>query len=228
MLCSKGWMNMEKIITVQGTGCARVRPDQIECTCTLTAPNPDYAKAMATADAWMDELRIALAAVGHDPDALRTSSFRVRSEYENRRDKNGEYQRVFVGYACVYELHLTFALDLNRLADTVDAVARCAAHPELGIAFTVRSTDAARQTALADAAQHARRTAEALCAAAGAELGALLRIDACAEPLDNASPTRFEFSQDLMRTPAKMRACADVSPEDVALTESAAFTWAIE
>ena len=109
---------MEKIITVQGTGCARVRPDQIECTCTLTAPNPDYAKAMATADAWMDELRIALAAVGHDPDALRTSSFRVRSEYENRRDKNGEYQRVFVGYACVYELHLTFAIDLNRLAAT--------------------------------------------------------------------------------------------------------------
>ena len=93
------------------------------------------------------------------------------------KDRQGNYKREFVGYACSYRLKLAFDFDSKQLAKVISAIADCGAKPELSIAFTVRNPSAVSEKLLISATENARAKAEILCKASGSTLGQLLNID---------------------------------------------------
>lgn len=78
---------------------------------------------------------------------------------------------------------------------------------------------------LVSAAQNARAKAEVLCRAAGCGLGELLNIDYNWGELNIYSSTRYEMEQSLM---VREASCApEIEPDDVYVSDSVAFTWAL-
>jgi uncharacterized protein YggE len=92
--------------------------------------------------------------------------------------------------------------------------------------FTL-SDSGAIQTALLDsAAKNARKKAETLCAALGAKLGELVKIDYNWSEIDIYSHTRYG-SGIICGAPAPGCAAPEIDPEDIKLNDTATFVWQI-
>lgn len=211
----------QRTIAVRAVGKAAVRPDTIFIPITLTAEDSAYQKTTALADERYGALKEALSACGFAADALKSIGFSVDTRYESESD-GGVYRQRLVGYTCTHNLQFEFALDMAVLRRVTEALSGSAAEPSYSIRFTVKDREAPTRAALSDAAKNARARAEALAAAAGVSLGVMIRIDhACGE-------AAF-FSETQMDVPAAARKAyaAEIVPDDVNVTESAAFVWEI-
>ncbi len=218
---------MSRTITVKGTGRISLKPDLTVVTMTLTSLNKDYDKSMAEAADRLSQLRAALVAIGFSGEDLKTTNFNVNTEYESQPDKNGRYRSVFKGYACRHGLKLEFGFDTKRLSAVLSAVAGCIAEPELNIRFTVKDREAAADELLRSAAGNARHKAEVLAAASGVRLTQLLAVNYDWADVNMYSRTEYAMDRKCMAMPA---GGVDMSftPEDVDLSDSAAFIWEIE
>lgn len=217
---------MDRTITVRGTGKVSLPPDQVEITLTLTAENKNYDKAMAAATKQLEDLRAALAAVGFGKDDLKTANFDVSTRYDYRHDSLGNGKRVFLGYACIQGLRLTFPFDTVRLGATLSAISSCTAEAELNVRFTVADPSAVSDALLRSAAESARSKAEVLAAASGVRLGDLVKVWYSWGDRDFASPTAFAMGNGLMKA-ERAKVSMDFAPENIDLTDQATFTWEI-
>lgn len=219
---------MNRTITVKGTGKLSVKPDYTVISLSLHSVNKVYAKAMEKASESIEALRGALEAVGFDRETLKTTYFNVGTEYGSRRDKNGNYQQYFVGYAVNQGLSLEFDFDTARLADTLGAIAACVAEPQLNIAFTVKDKDAVSTALLEAACANAREKAKTLARASKVKLGDLLTVDYNWGNPDLTSPTRFDMGNGIMA-----KACCDaeeinIAPDDIKVSDNVTFVWEIK
>ena len=146
-----------RTITVKGTGNASARPDYIILSLNIEVLSESYDRAMSEAAERIERLQGAAVCVGYRKEDLKTTSFDVQTRYENVKDRQGNYKREFVGYACSYRLKLAFDFDSKQLAKVISAIADCGAKPELGIAFTVEPDFHNRSFPLW-CADHARHT----------------------------------------------------------------------
>ena len=163
------------------------------------------------------------------PFALKTTSFNVDTRYESVKDRQGNYKREFVGYACVYRLKLSFDFDSKQLAKVISAIANSGANPELSIAFTVRNPAKVSKELLESAALNARAKAEILCRASGSEMGQLLSIDYNWGELNIVSRTSYEMEDCLMPLAAMKKCCSpEIEPDDIDVSDTVAFTWEIK
>lgn len=89
---------MNKTITVKGIGRASARPDYIVISMNLEAADKMYDEAMALAAGNISLLTDVLTGSGFAKEAVKTTYFNVRTDYENVYKKNGSYERVFNGY----------------------------------------------------------------------------------------------------------------------------------
>lgn len=96
----------ESIHYHQSIGKLSLKPDQTVVSLTLKTVHADYDKAMDEAAKHLEQLRSAIAEIGFTKDDLKTTSFDVGTEYENERDKNGNYKQIFVGYRVTHGLKL--------------------------------------------------------------------------------------------------------------------------
>lgn len=160
---------------------------------------------------------------------LKTTSFDVQTRYENVKDRQGNYKREFVGYACSYRLKLAFDFDSKQLAKVISAIADCGAKPELSIAFTVRNPSAVSEKLLISATENARAKAEILCKASGSTLGQLLNIDYNWGELNVYSRTSYEV-EDCIQPLMAMSKCSapEIEPDDIDVSDTVAFTWEIQ
>lgn len=216
----------ERSINVSGAGRLSVSPDTVVLTMKIEGKSKSYEKALADAAGRIESLRGAVVSAGHRTDDLKTARFNVRSDYNHVQDRKEGLRRVFVGYVCEYSLTLTFAFEQERLAATMAAVAAAKAEPETDIRFTVADPEAVREQLLAGAADNARRKAEALCRASGVRLGRLLRIGYRVDRSDFVSDT--ECGNAVAMPMMAKGIAADMVPEDIELSDSASFVWAIE
>lgn len=216
---------MNRTITVTGTGNISCRPDQTVISMTVKSLDRDYDKSMQNATALLGHLTDALTEIGFAAKDLKTTDFRVNTEHESVRDHNGNYKTVFVGYACVHSLKLTFDFDISLLSRVLSAVAHCLAEPELSIAFTVKDKNAVSEALLESAAANARQKAECLARASGVTLGALLTIDYHFGDPDLRSRTEYAMDKKCM---ALANTAMRIEPEDVTLADSATFVWEIK
>lgn len=218
-----------RTITVKGVGTASAKPDYIALSMHIEDVSLDYDRALADAAERIEKLQTAAAKAGYQKSDIKTSSFRVDTRYDNIKDCQGNYKREFSGYACNYQLKLSFDFDSKQLARVLSLIASCGAKPELSIAFTVKDPAKVNEELLKSATQNARAKAEILCKASGSELGQLLSIDYNWGELNLISSTQYEI-EDCVQPLMAMKSCAvpEIEPDDIDVSDTVAFIWEIK
>lgn len=218
---------MARTITVKGIGEVSTRPDYVTLSMKLKAKDKEYDKAMDIAADQLSALNESLVSIGFERDAVKTTNFDVDTEYDRYKDQQGDYQYIFSGFVCSHKLKLSFDFDMKRLPQALSAIANCMAEPELRVAFTVKDPTAVNEALLREATKNARKKAEILCEASNVKLGQLLIIDYNWGELNIVSDTQFDMGNrcysDLMTSKSM-----DIEPEDINVSDTAAFVWEIE
>ena len=217
-----------KTITVKGAGNVKVKPDYVVLSMTLETKNLDYEAAMQDAAEKIEHINNSLQIIGFQKESIKTTDFNVRTVYESRKDSDGNYYRVFEGYAVTHRLKVSFDFDTKVLAKALGTIAVCVANPELTIAFTVKDSTAVNEALLKSAAENAKKKAEILCAASGVKLGELINIDYNWGKLNVYSRTRYDMADDwLMSNECEGLSCIDIEPDDIEASDTVTFMWQI-
>lgn len=219
---------MSKTITVKGIGKVSAVPDYVVITMSLEAHENDYEETLELAAKKIEYLNASLVEIGFEKKAVKTTSFNVRTDYERVKDRNGNYKSVFNGYVCSHRLKVEFDFDTKRLAQTLYAISKCLAQPELSIVFTVKDASAVNKELLRSATINAKEKAQILCDASGVELGDLLSIDYNWGELNIVSHTEYMLEEKCMAMPVGGLADIDIEPDDIDVSDTATFVWEIK
>ena len=219
---------MPRTITVKGMGRVTTAPDYVVISMSLTAQENDYEETMELAAKKIEQLNTSLEEIGFEKKAVKTTNFNVRTDYERVKDRNGNYKSVFNGYICSHRLKVEFDFDTKRLAQTLYAISRCLAQPELSISFTVKDPSAVNKELLKSATINAKEKAQILCEASGVELGQLLTIDYNWGELNIVSHTDYMLEEKCMAMPVGGLADIDIEPDDIDVSDTATFVWEIK
>lgn len=219
---------MPRTITVKGMGNVKTAPDYVVVSMNLEAQGMEYEETMEQAAQQIDYLNTSLEAVGFEKKSVKTTNFNVRTAYESVKDKNGNYKSVFNGYVCSHRLKVEFDFDTKCLAQTLSAISKSLAKPELSISFTVKDPSAVNKELLRSATINAREKAEILCEASGVELGDLLTIDYNWGELNIVSCTGYMLEERVMAMPMRAMADMDIQPDDIDVSDTATFVWEIK
>ncbi len=217
-----------KTIQVKGMGNVTAKPDYIVLSLSIKSKEKEYASAMEGASKKINLLKAAVSNLGFEENSLKTTHFNVSTEYDNKRDLQGGYQRIFSGYVCSYQLKLSFDFDSKLLAQALSEISSSQANPELSIAFTVKDCEAVKKQLLKNAAVNAREKAEILCQASGVKLGQLVNIDYNWKEINILSPTLYQVEESIQPLMAANRSSAvEIEPDDIDISDSVAFVWEI-
>lgn len=206
-------------ITVRGVGSVSRKPDYAELNLIVRGRNAEYDTALHEASAKVNAISESIAAAEFEKEDLKTSNFTVNTEYDSVQRENGRWEQVFSAYVCTYSMKLGFDFETEKLAAAISAVS--ASQPELSIRFTVKEPEQIEEELLASAAANARGKAEILCRASGVKLGDLVSIDYNWGEVNVYSTTCLDAEP-----PMLTKSCiADIVPEDIRTSDSAAFVW---
>ncbi len=214
---------MAGTITVKGIGKVSVKPDYVVLSMTLKSEDINYDKAMEIAATSISQLNDTMCGIGFEKDSVKTVDFDVRAVYDSVENKKGEYKSVFRGYNVTHELKLSFDLDLDKLSETLSAIAGCPSSPHLSVSFTVKDATAVSEEILRLAADNARKKAEILCEASGVKLGDLVDINYSWGEIDIYSDTDFRCEEIM---PATLHSIS-FAPDDIDVSDTATFRWEI-
>lgn len=217
---------MSGTITVRGIGRATAKPDTVVLSMSLDSRALEYDKALEIASDNIEEIIRVLMDVGFDKDAVKTTSFNVRTDYDSVKDRNGNYRQEFRGYVVNHNLKVEFSLDVKRLSQALSAIAGCLSHPQISISFVVKDAAAVNEEMLRSATANARKKAEILCDASDAALGKLLSIEYNWGELNICSDTRYSLAEDCLAAPM-MANSIDIEPDDITVNDTATFVWEI-
>ena len=117
----------------------------------LETQEMEYDKANNSAALRIQHLTETLMSLGFDKTDLKTTNFNIDTDYNNEKDRNGNYHRVFNGYNVIQDLKLSFDFDTNRLATALSAISGCISNPELSIRFTIKDATAVNEEMLRSA-----------------------------------------------------------------------------
>ena len=215
---------LDRTITVQGTGLVRVPPDTVTLSMTVSARFPSYEEAVTRCQEQADRLIRAAADAGYEREQVKTISFNVTPEYDSVQE-NGIFRSVFSAYRCQQDLKLEFDYSRSALAAALDAIRESGADPELRIGFTVKEPEKVREKILRAAAENAKAKAEILCSASGVSLGRLIRIDYHRDDAGLYSETAMYRNSGVAM--GKMAAMDSFTPAEIEKSDSAAFVWEI-
>lgn len=219
---------MPRTITVKGMGRVTTAPDYVVISMSLEAHEQDYEATMELAAKKIEQLNASLEEIGFEKKSVKTTNFNVRTDYERVKDRSGNYKSVFNGYICSHRLKVEFDFDTKRLAQTLYAISRCLAQPELSISFTVKAPSAVNKELLRSATINAKEKAQILCEASGVELGQLLTIDYNWGELNIVSHTDYMLEEKCMAMPVGGLADMDIEPDDIDVSDTATFVWEIK
>ena len=216
-----------KTITVKGVGNVSVKPDLVVLSMSLETRNHDYETAMREAASRIDHINESLATIGFEKESVKTTDFNVRTNYESKKDRNGNYYRVFNGYVVNHRLKVSFDFDTKVLSKALGTIASCIVEPELSISFTVKEPSAVNEALLKSATINAKKKAEILCEASGAKLGELVNIDYNWGELNIYSRTSYDMEMDCMKMCSEAPYSLDIEPDDIDATDTVTFVWQI-
>ena len=156
-----------------GTGERRVAPDRATVLLFIESKATAASAAASQNARAVQAVRDTLGRLLGGDGGVTTASYNVGPDYEPPRpvDREGGPRRV--GYAA----RTTVRVQLTRIAQVgqvIDAALSRGATGVEGVLFESSAIDSARREALADAAQAARRDAEALARSLGGTLGPLI------------------------------------------------------
>lgn len=213
-----------RTITVKGTGNVLVKPDFVVLSLSIETKNKNYEDAMREASEKIEQLSKSLSELDFEKESVKTTDFNVRTNYGSKKDREGNYYRVFNGFVIRHRLKVSFDFDTNLLSRVLGTVACCIAKPEVSISFTVKDPSKVNEDLLKSAAENAKRKAEILCSASGAKLGELINIDYNWGELSICSQTRYEADDDC-KCYMEETMCVDIEPDDIKASDTVTFVW---
>lgn len=215
----------DRIITVKGIGNVTAKPDLIIITMVLENTDYSYSGAMQLASGAIDSIRTALISVGYVKDCLKTTDFNINTDYESYKDTKGNWKQKFNGYKCIHKLKLEFDFDMERLNETLSAIASSGANPEFEINFSIKDKNAVSNQLLQNAIKNASEKAAVLAAAAGLSLGAIQRIDYSWGELRLYSDTKMI---EPLCCASDAAPAIDIEPEDIKVNDTVTVVWTID
>lgn len=173
----------ERSITVSASGSVTADPDIAYMAAGVVSDAETAREALAKNAAAMTKLLDGLKALGIAPGDIQTTQLNVDPRYTNAKDN--PRTQVLSGYRVTNQVYLVIR-DLKRLGEIVDqAISLGANHLGL-VSFEVSKADQLKDEARKAAVANARRRAELFAAAAGVQLGTVVRI--FEEPSESRQP----------------------------------------
>ena len=221
---------MPRTITVKGVGRATTKPDYVIISMTLESKEKEYEEAMALAAKKIEYINSSFEKLGFEKSAVKTVDFNITTDYDSRRDPQGNYHQIFRGYVCRHYLKVEFDFDTKLLSCVLSAISKCLAKPVISISFTVKDPTSVKKELLKTATINAKEKAEILCEASNVQLGALLNIYYNWGEINIVSNTDFSIDEDCMSELCAPRggAAIDFEPEDIKASDTATFIWEIK
>ena len=164
--------NEDRVIRVSGSAVVSLAADTASIQIGVNTRKETVKEAQKENAALMAAVMDAIKGAGIDEKDIVTSQFNVFSSYEYSTGSFGKETRTLS-----YEVQNNVTVTIHDLT-MVDAAMEAGANTTYGISFTSTQANEAYQKALTRAAEDAMTKAKVLSAAAGVELGELIRIDA--------------------------------------------------
>ena len=166
----------DRVIQVSGSGVVSLAADTASLQIGVNTRKESVKEAQKENANLMAAVMEAIKKAGIEEKDIMTSQFNVFSSYEYSTSVLGKETRT-----PYYEVQNTVTViihDLSLVGTVLDAVMEAGANTTYGISFSSTQANEAYQKALTRAVEDAMTKAKVLSAAAGVELGELIRIDA--------------------------------------------------
>ncbi len=215
----KAWAEektMSRTITVSASGRVSAEPDIVRLQAGLTTEATTARKALTDNNRVMRELIQELEREGIAEEDVQTSNFNVSPRYT--RPERGGRARIN-GYQVSNQVSVTVR-EIERAGDILDTLVRLGANQMSGMAFEVSDADRLKDRAREKAMKAARRRAELLASAAGAEVGKVISIAEDA-PMHGPRPVA-------MRRAAMKESSVPIAAGSQELEARVAVTWQLK
>lgn len=173
----------DRTVSTSGVAIVRSSPDEALVTLGVRTDAPTAEEAMQTSAERMSDVVGALLDAGLDEDDLATASINLYPRWDNTGT-------TVDGFTAENQLTATVR-DLDRVGAIIDRAVAAGANLTSGITFRISNDNGAADRALTEAVDDARRKAELLAAAGGAELGAVVSIT----EISSASPPPVIYAE---------------------------------
>lgn len=166
-----------RTITVSGTGTVLRQPDQAVVNLAVESFATSAEQAAGENAEKMDAMLKAVRQVGIPQDKIRTVSYQLNPEYDYSQPPTPRQpgEQRLIGYRAINMVTVTID-DIRKVGPVIDAAIKAGGNRVMGINFQLKDPESARQDALRQAVEKARREAETLAAASGEKLGELLTL----------------------------------------------------
>ncbi|HKI06475.1 MAG TPA: SIMPL domain-containing protein [Thermoanaerobaculia bacterium] len=169
-------MDVVPMLTVSGSGEARVAPDEATVRLGVVAQAPTARAAQDQVNRAAGAVLEAIRKLDVKAEDIQTSGLSLQPLYSQGRPGTQESQTPRItGYQANNTVTIRTG-DLTKVGPIIDAGLGAGANTLDGVDFGLRNDEAARAQALADAALKARAKAQTLAKALGLSLGSILEV----------------------------------------------------
>ena len=215
---------MERVITVEATGYAEVKPDLTIVTLGLKTLLPIYEESIKLAAKRYESIVEAITRCGLTAEDVKTSHYDIHAKYHSK-EYRGENKDVFDGWQCSQDLKVEFPLNMDLLGKILTGICKSGVECKMQVKFAVEKSEEVQSVLLESAAKNAMRKAEILCNSAGGKLGQLIKID---YDWDNEDNYRIGTCCEGDSGPAMDWMSLEITPENIKAESTITFVWAIE
>ncbi|HSU84719.1 MAG TPA: SIMPL domain-containing protein [Thermoanaerobaculia bacterium] len=208
------------ILTVAGTGQARVAPDEATVRLGVLAQGATAREAQNQVNRSAQAVLDAIRKLGIPPERIQTTGLSLNPQYAQGKPDQGPR---ITGYQASNTVTVLVE-DLSKVGPVIDAGLTSGANNLDGVDFGLRNDDAARAAALTDAVKSARVKAEALARALKVKLVEIVEV---AEGGVAVSPPPSPFRGRIAMA-AEAMATTPVSAGEVGVEASFTIRWRIE
>lgn len=157
-------------LTVSGSGTVLVESDLAVVTVGVREASTDVLVAQSTVNEKIAAIKQALLEAGAKESEINTDSINIYANYDY-----SDNTEVIVGYTANNTLSVRTS-DIDNVGALIDAAFAAGANTLDNVQFTVQDDSEAREQALTEAVEDARRKAEVLAAAAGLQIASIESI----------------------------------------------------
>jgi uncharacterized protein YggE len=157
-------------VTASGAGTAQAVPDTAEMSFGVTTISPNAKSALDEAAKIAEQIASAVKKQGVADEDIQTQDVSV---YPQTADQDGK--QVITGYQASLSVRVKVR-DIAKLGEVISAANAAGANSISGPTFTIADPAPARAEAIDEAVADARKSAEAMAAAAGKSVGEVLSM----------------------------------------------------
>ncbi|HEX3808766.1 MAG TPA: SIMPL domain-containing protein [Rhizomicrobium sp.] len=167
-------ISLARTITVDGRATIYVDPDHASMTLGVVTDGATVSEALRKNNVKMNGVLTAVRGLGVKQGELQTSAFSIGQTHPTDKDGRVLYDQIS-GYEVTNSLTVTVS-DLAKVGAIIDAAADAGANTSNNVTFEISNRDVLLDKVRGDAMRNAKRKAEIMANAVGANVGALITV----------------------------------------------------